>query len=45
MAASYDHLRRSHEEIWTMDANNGNDELQLTYDDQGNDNYPTWTRH
>jgi Tol biopolymer transport system component len=35
----------SHEEIWTMSATDGGDARQLTTVDQGNNSYPTWSRH
>jgi len=34
-----------HEEIWTMSASDGGDEHELTLDDEGNNRFPTWTRH
>jgi Tol biopolymer transport system component len=33
-----------HEQIWTMSVAGG-DERQLTTQDQGNNSYPTWSRH
>lgn len=42
---AFSRVANDREELWTMSAADGGDEHRLTADDQGNNSYPTWTRH